>query len=823
MIPSTRWAFLLVVLGSSGFVSHGDGARLGWGGHEVALQELQRQERQGQEPQGQERQGEVRGVAVDRATGRPLPGVAVEFVGGRGQVATDAAGRFVLRDVPVGIVTLRASTLGYEPLEVPDVRVTSGRPSVVTLELREQAIALQGVQVGGTAFIRRDEAPLSVTRLTVDEIRRTAGAQTDLSRTLLSLPGVLSGVDNRNDLLVRGGGPGENGYWLDGIRLPRINHFETQGIGGGALGLLNVEFIESTDFYAGGFPARYGDALSSTLVIRNRSGDPDRLRGDLTIGASEAGLTLDGPLGRQGNVLFSLRRSYLQFLFELLDLPIRPAYWDAQLRAEWRPDARNRLVFVSVGAIDELDLVPPKDGDLASIEVANQALGNDQWGFTSGLVWQRSVAAGTVRASVSQSVDDFRFEGREATSKDVYLSNDSREWERRLQLDSDLRIASGLTLALGAEGVRQGIRTAFFDAGGPGRTLRSPLAFEGESGWWAGAAWAQLSGALLPQALVGDRKGLDGDRISGTLGLRAQAHEALAGGVRISPRWGLRAQVTPTWDLGVGGGSFLQPPSRLALSVRNPSGAPVNEGLPYSEARHLLMGVGWNPAPGFRLRVEAFHKAYAAIPRSATDPRIVLPNEGGDFGFVGAEPLVGDGEGRARGLEVLAQRQGVGRAYGIAAWTLSSSEFRSPEAAGGSWRPSAWDARHSVSLTGGVRLGEGDRWEVGTRWRFVSGRPFTPFDPVASAEAFPRTGAGVRDLDRLNEARTPAYHRLDLRVDRKLRFGGVAGRIYFDVQNVYNRENLYGFTWTEAPEFPEGLRPRNEIGLLPTVGFTVEW
>jgi len=760
--------------------------------------------------------GEIRGTAVDRGTGRPLSGVAVGVVGGPPPLLTDSEGRFLLRNISLGVVTLRATALGFEPIEIPDIRVTPGRASVVTVELRERVIQIEGIAVGADAILRRDEAPFSTTRLTSDAIRRTAGAQTDISRTLLSLPGVLSGVDNRNDLLVRGGGPGENGYWVDGIKIPRINHFETQGVGGGALGLLNVEFIESADFYAGGFPARYGDALSSTLVIRNRTGSLDRFRGDLTVGASEAGLTLDGPLGSGGNLLFSLRRSYLQFLFELIDLPIRPAYWDTQLRAEWSLSERDRLTLLAVGAIDELDLVEPESDNPEGVEILNRSLGNDQWGFTTGAVWQRVLSNGTVRTSLSQSVDDFQFEGREVDTGEVYLSNNSREWETRVQIDSDLRIASGITLALGGEVTRQGIRTTLFDAGGPGRILPEPLAYSGTSSWTTGAGWVQFSGAILP--IESARSWL-----SGTLGLRAQSHEALSGGVRMTPRWGLRADLSSTWDVGIGGGSFLQPPSRLALSVRGSDGTSVNEGLPYIEAQHFIFGVGWTPTPGVRVRAEAFHKPYRNVPRSVEDPRIVLPNEGGDFGFVGAEPLVGDGEGRTRGVELFLQRQGAGRWYGLAAWTYALSEFRSPESVGGTWRPSAWDARHTVSLTGGVRFGEGDRWEVGTRWRLVSGRPFTPFDPVASPEAFRRTGAGVRDLNRLNEGRTPPYHRLDLRVDRKLQFRGISGRFYLDFQNLYNRVNLYGYSWTEDPEFPDGLRPRDQIGLLPSLGLTVEW
>jgi len=441
--------------------------------------------------------GEIRGTVAERGTGRPLPGAAVEVVGGPGPVSTDGQGRFVLRDVPVGTVTVRARLLGYETLEIPDVRVTLGRATTLTLELRERALELEGIEVRASRIVTRDDAPTSTIRLSAEEVRRTAGGQTDISRTLLSLPGVVGGVDNRNDLLVRGGGPGENAYWLDGIRIPRINHFETQGVGGGALGLLNVEFIEDTDFYAGGFPARYGDALSSVLVVRNRSGSSDRFRGDVTVGASEAGVTVDGPLGDRGSLLFSLRRSYLQLLFQLLDLPIRPAYWDTQLRAEWDLDDRNRITVVGLGAIDELELVPPEDGDPAGTEIANRVLDNDQWGYTTGVVWRRLVDAGTVRLALSRSMDRFLFEGRNADTEELLVSNDAWEAENRIRMDADLRLAPRVVLGLGAEATREGIRSDFLDAGGPGRPISDPLQFQDTVRWWSGAGWAQLSAPLV--------------------------------------------------------------------------------------------------------------------------------------------------------------------------------------------------------------------------------------------------------------------------------------------------------------------------------------
>jgi hypothetical protein len=755
--------------------------------------------------------GEVRGQVVDRGTGRPLPGAWVEVMDGPGPVSADGQGRFVLRQVPTGTVKIRAGLLGYETLEISQVRVTTGRATSLTVELQEQAIVLEGLQVRASPLVRRDDAPVSTIRLTSEAIRRTAGGQTDISRTLLSLPGVVGGVDNRNDLLVRGGGPGENAYWLDGIRIPRINHFETQGVGGGALGLLNVEFIEDTDFYAGAFPARYGDALSSTLVVRNRRGDTERFRGDVTVGASEAGVTIDGPLGQSGNVLFSLRRSYLQLLFQLLDLPIRPAYWDTQLRAEWDLDDRNRITVIGLGAIDDLELVTPDADDMAAQEVANRVLDNDQWGYTTGVVWRRLVESGSVRISFSRSMDRFRFEGRVAGTNQVLVSNDAWEAENRIQLDSDLRLAPRIILGLGGEATFQGIRSDFLDQGGPGRPIVEPLSFQDTLRWWTGAGWGQLSLPLWEGN--GDR------RLTGTAGIRADAHELLRGAISLSPRLGLALALNQDWELSAGAGRFLQPPPRASLAVEV-DGELVNAELPFQESRHLVGGAAWSPSSALRVSLEGFYKPYQNLPRSATDPRAVLQNEGGDYGFVGVEPLVGDAQGRARGAELFLQSQGAGPWYGLASYTLSWSEFRGP---GEEYRPSSWDARHAVDLTGGVRWGDGDRWELGTRWRIVSGRPFTPFDLEASPEAFRRAGVGVPDRDRLNEERTPAYHRLDVRVDRRVALAGLSGRVYLDVQNLYNRTNTFGFNYTQDPAFPDNLRPREQIGLLPSIGLTLEW
>jgi len=229
-------------------------------------------------------------------------------------------------------------------------------------------------------------------------------------------------------------------------------------------------------------------------------------------------------------------------------------------------------------------------------------------------------------------------------------------------------------------------------------------------------------------------------------------------------------------------------------------------------------GIAFQPRADLRMSVEGYYKAYSRYPVSADDPRLSLANLGDDFGFVGAFPLEGTGKGRAYGLEAFAQRKLTARLYGIAAYTLGWSEFAAKD---GVFRPASWDVRHSLSLTGGYRIG--NKWEFASKWRVLSGRPWTPFDFAASEISYAVNRNGVPDLDQLNTLRTPTYSRMDVRIDRRFFFQRWNAVVYLDVQNVFNQTNLFGYRYTEDPEVPSRLRPVDNVGLLPIFGFTVEW
>lgn len=747
----------------------------------------------------------LRGRVVDDVTRAPVANARITVAGGglQREALTDPDGRFLIGDLPPGVYEVAAASLGYRTAARTDVETRGSRATVVLFELIPAALEIEGIVVESDPFEIPAITPNSATLLSAAEVRRTPGGQLDVSRTLLSLPGVVGGVDNRNDILVRGGGPGENAYLLDGIRVPQINHFATQGATGGALGLVNVDLIRETEFLRGGFPARYGEALSSVLEIRSRPGTAEGIRGDVTLGASEAGLTLDGPVGDGGNWIFSVRRSYLQYLFQALGLPIRPDYWDAQGRLELFPTERDRVVVVGIGAIDDFGIVSPEENDVEAQEIFDRVLDNDQRTYTTGAVWERRIGSGVLRTTAARSWTDYRF--RDVDSNEVLLlENRSVETNDRLRVEGDVRISNALELSAGVGLERVGIDLNLLQVATPGSTFDEDIRTATDARGTRTSAFVQ--GLWRPS-----------DRWSWTAGLRADRNGMLDQGVVLSPRLGVKAQVSDQVVASLAGGVFHQSPSLVSLAVQR-DGADVNRDLRQLRNRQLIAGFEVRPTRGLRLSAEAFWKVYDDYPVLAGDPRVSLANLGGEYGFVGGEDLESLGDGRARGVELFAQQKLTNSVYVLAAYTLSESEF---SGADGVLKPSAWDVRHALDLTAGWRPSR--RWEFGSKLRVLSGRPVTPFLEPESSVEFDRTGRPVLDYGRIGEGRTPSYTRLDLRVERVFDFGGWNGRLYLDVQNVLNRENEIGYNYTRDPAFPANRRPQGGAGLLPFIGFSVEF
>ena len=389
--------------------------------------------------------GNLNGRILDLQSQQPLVGATILLEGTEIGVVTDEEGYFTVNEIPFKSYNIIASFLGYESETLYNVIVKSVGNRPLLFELEEVLETLDEVVVVRSPFRSTRDTPLSTQSFSAVEIETYPGGNNDITKVVQSMPGISPSIGGfRNDIIIRGGAPNETVYYLDGIEIPNINPFSTQGSAGGPVGMINVSFVRDVTLSSSAFGAEYDNPLSGVLAFEQREGNPNEFGGNFRFGASEAGLTLEGPLFRKDKnrpanttFLFSVRRSYLQFLFELIGLPIRPDYWDYQWKIKHEIDAYNSLTFLGIGAIDDFSVKAPDEFDAEHQATLDQVPIIDQRSTTVGLAWKRNYKNGkgfmTTALSTNRLENVFsRYEDNTTRSGTIF-QNDSYEWETKLR------------------------------------------------------------------------------------------------------------------------------------------------------------------------------------------------------------------------------------------------------------------------------------------------------------------------------------------------------------------------------------------------------
>lgn len=718
--------------------------------------------------------GIIQGKVTDALTNEPIMFATVAVSGTTLGTTTDLQGQYLLEDLPVGLYTIAVSYVGYEDQARYEIQVSSGRPVILDFQLEEQTTQLEEVVVKASPFKRTEESPLSLRTIGVAEIQRNPGGNRDISKVIQTLPGVTSVSSFRNDLIIRGGAPNENRFYLDEVEVPTINHFATQGASGGPVGLINVNFIREVDFYSGAFPANRGNSLSSIFNFQQADGRSDRIGGTALLSATDIGATLEGPIGDKTTFLLSARRSYLQFLFQALGLPFLPTYNDFQAKVKYKIDQKNELTFIGLGAIDQFRLNLEADETEEQQYLLNNLPESPQWNYTNGLVYKHFTDQGYWTFVLSRNMlnnQAIKYANNDESSEDnKILEYKSQEIENKLRIENTTRFGDiKINVGVGYEYVKYSNRTfnrIFTSAGAQTVDFRSDLAFH------KAAIFGQISRKMINDRLV----------VSAGLRLDANSYsdEMQNPLEQISPRMSISYAITDRLSINANSGRFYQLPPYTVLGYQE-GGRLINRenGIEFIRADHFVAGLAYNTATSSKISVEAYYKSYSDYPFLLRDS-LTLANLGGDFGVVGNEPAISRSAGRTYGVEVLFQQRLFKGFYGIAAYTLGWSEFEDKE---GRFVPSSWDARHIVNLTLGKRFGR--NWEAGINWRFQTGLPYTPFASTSSlAQNWDVTGRGIPDYSQLNTLRTSVVNGLDIRIDKKWFFPRWSLNVYLDIENV---------------------------------------
>jgi len=793
--------------------------------------------------------GFISGSVIDKNSQKPLAGATLLLnPGGKGQTTAEN-GTFRFSGIEPGSYSITISSINFKSVTLSNVMVTTGNENMLTIELEADPNALANVVVSGrrnTARAASLENPLSVQRLTIEDIKANPGGNFDISKVIQSLPGVGGGVGGggfRNDIIIRGGAPSENVFYLDGIEVPIINHFSTQGAGGGPQGILNVSFIEDVKLSTSAFDARYDNTLSSVFQFRQKSGNTNHLQGNFRLSASEVAATLDGPISKKTTFLASARRSYLQLLFKTLDLPIRPNYWDFQFKTTTKISEKLTLNILGIGAIDEFSFAAPKEATPEKLYAINSSPLINQWSYTVGASLKKLINNGywnlaLSRNTLDNTVDKYE-DNNEPKELERTLKINSRETENKLRFDvtnnlNKWKLSYGAVLQYIDFGNTffQRFRPALTD--GQGNIIQEAvvLASNNDAGFVRYGGFAQAG-----------RRFMD-NRLSLNLGLRMDANSLENSSSnpleQLSPRVGLSYALSNKWNVSASYGIYYRLPSYSQMAFVQPGTAVteawVNPGE-YIKSTHYVGGFEYSPNQSLRFTLEGFYKKYSNYPVSVLDG-ISIANKGTDFGAIGNEPIVQIGEGRAYGFEVFAQQKLTKRSFGIISYTYYRSEF---SGADGKLISAAWDNRHLLSLTWGYKFKK--NWELGLKFRVQGSAPYTPFNMPESQLNYLTLGTGVNDYSQTNTLRLNAFNAGDVRIDKKWYLKNITLDLFLDVTNWYGAIN-YGlpnytfkrnetntdFVTTDGQPIKQNgsnaipmILPNEDKTVLPTIGFIVEF
>lgn len=657
----------------------------------------------------------IKGTVIDKASRQPLEFINVLVLGlGRGGV-TDAEGHFNIGEVPPGIYRLQASAVGYKTILTPEY-IVSTKDLTIQIETEENLTELEGVTVTASPFRRDPESPVGLRIIGLQEIEKSPGANRDISRIVQSYPGVaFSPAGYRNDLIVRGGSPSENRFYLDGVEIPNINHFSTQGASGGPVGIINADLIREVNFYTGAFPTDRGNAMSSVLDFKLRDGDMERNSLKATLGASEVSLASNGHIGKKTSYLVSVRQSYLQFLFDMLGLPFLPTFTDAQFKLKTRFNANNELTILGLGGIDNMKLNTKLDGEKAEY-ILSYLPKIQQETFTLGAVYRHYAGIHVQSVVVSHSYLNNRntkyLNNDESSADNLSLKLRSVEQETKFRIKNtstfgNWKINFGANLDY-SQYTNTTFQRVYIDEG---RTFD----YHTYLGMWRWGIFGTINYATTDE------------RFTASLGVRTDANNFSSGmkgmGDQLSPRLSLSYRLTDGLYLSGNAGLYYQLPPYTGLGFKDNNGAWVNKYLRYMSVSQESLGLSWHPGNTFELSAEGFYKQYDKIPFSIADG-IPLACKGNDYGVIGNEALSSTAQGRAYGIEILMKWLIAKKLNLASSFTLFKSEYRNNKQS--EYIASAWDNRYIFNMSGTYNFPH--NWSLGMKISCIGGAPYTPYD-----------------------------------------------------------------------------------------------
>ena len=760
--------------------------------------------------------GIVNGYVYDSKSQLPLLGANVIIEGTEKGAISDENGFFQISEIKPQSYNLLVSYVGYQSKKIFNIIIKSKGNQTLEIYLLESAQELDEVVLFESPFKKSKETPLSINTFSRVEIESYPGADNDVTKVVQSMPGLSPSVGGfRNDIIIRGGAPNETVYYLDEIEIPNINHFSTQGSAGGPQGMINISFIDEVTLSTSAFGVEYDNPLSGVLQFNQKNGNPREISGNFRFGASDSAITVEGPLSKEENnnttFIFSARKSYLQFLFKLIGLPIRPDYWDFQGKINHKIDEYNSINIVGLGAIDDFSVEAPEDFDFTQQSFLEQVPIIKQNSTTIGASWIRkfketkgqfvlALSTNKLKNIFSRYDDNENLEG-------IYFRNDSHEWETKLRAKT--------TNYLKDWKITWGGNIQYSDYYNNTTDYYNQIEYLTKINFYKYGLFGSVSKSFIDSKLdvsIGIRTDEDnfstGSKLIDNLSPRVSTSYALTKDRRLK------------WNTSVG--TYFKIPTYTVLGFKNLTGDLTNQNAKYTKSNHYVTGFDYSIGNASKISIEGFIKRYFDFPVSILDG-VSLANKGADFEVLGNEDIVTIGEGRTKGIEFLFQQKLTRNFYGIFSYTFFKSEFTDIN---GDYLPSVWDSKHLSSFSGGYKLKR--NWEISSRWRFAGKTPYVPYDLEASLNNYPNM---VLDYSQLGNVKLDNFSQIDVRFDKKWNKENLSINLFIEILNLLAQKipspTEYGL---ERDDFGNILTPLNLVevdvnreSIIPSFGFSIDF
>lgn len=753
--------------------------------------------------------GGVTGKVLNKNTNEPIPYANVMILGSTLGSSTDEKGFFEIKDVPVGFIRIVVSVVGYKYVISDELQIFTNHSAYTVIKMEEAPKDLLEVNIVAVQE-KSKESPISLRTISLQEIEKSPGSNRDVSKAVQNLPGVAAGAVNRNDLIVRGGGPSENVFYLDDVEIPIINHFATQGASGGAVGIINPDFVRQVDFLSGAFPSNRGGALSSVMNIKQKEGSRDKMHFKGSIGASDLALTYDLPI-KDNNLLFSYRRSYLQFLFTALGLPFLPTYDDIQFRYKWNIDQKNEILFLGLAAFDRSELNLNIDNpDESQQYLLNTLPDYNQLSYTVGAVYKHYnensidmvvLSRNMLRNAFEKFRDNDKNSAKLFDYSSVEAENKLRYEKRYTTLPFDLSFGANARYSKYTNNSNRTINV---------NNMLFQDSYSSLIDLFSYGLFVQTGDAYFKERLkLGMGARFDGNTYSNLMSNPL---------VQFSPRISASYLFNEHLSINANVGHYTKEPSYTSMGYKDSNDVFVNkDNLKYIHVNHYVLGFEFNTKAKIKASVEGFYKQYYNYPITLNEG-ISLASKGNDFGAVGDEPLISDGKGRAYGIEALFTANDIKKFNIYAVFTYFISEFTDIQ---GKYVSSSWDNRFILNLTASRKFKYD--WLVSARWRLIGGSPYTPIDEYVSSQIniWDARRQPYLDYTKFNSLRLGNYHQLDIRVDKEFAWKNFDITLYLDIQNVYNykaeSEPIYTNLKTDGTP---NIAPNNQEYILRKISTT---